>query len=47
MIAQEIVSILDIVIENENRGNESVQTVLDKIAMIKKTILVSVFRGGV
>ena len=42
---QEIVRILDIVLENETRAKEAAQTVLDQIALLKKSILARAFRG--
>lgn len=42
---QEIVRILDTVLEKESRAKESAQTVLDKIALLKKSILARAFRG--
>ena len=42
---QEIVCILDTVLEKESRAKESAQTVLDQIALLKKSILARAFRG--
>ena len=42
---QEIVRILDTVLEKENRAKEAAQTVLDQIALLKKSILARAFRG--
>ncbi len=42
---QEIVRILDNVLEKENRAKEAAQTVLDQIALLKKSILARAFRG--
>ena len=42
---QEIVRILDIVLEKESRAKEASQTVLDQIALLKKSILARAFRG--
>ncbi len=42
---QEIVRILDSVLEKESRAKEAAQTVLDQIALLKKTILARAFRG--
>lgn len=42
---QEIVRILDTVLEKENRAKEAAQTVLDEIALLKKSILARAFRG--
>ena len=41
----EIVRILDIIIEKETRAKEAAQTVLDQIALLKKSILARAFRG--
>lgn len=40
-----IVNFLDTVLEKESRAKESAQTVLDKIALLKKSILARAFRG--
>lgn len=40
-----IVNFLDIVLEKESRAKEAAQTVLDQIAMLKKSILARAFRG--
>ena len=42
---KEIVRILDSVLEKENRAKEAAQTVLDRIALLKKSILARAFRG--
>ena len=42
---QEIVRILATVLEKESRAKEAAQTVLDQIALLKKSILVRAFRG--
>ena len=42
---QEIVRILDTVLEKESRAKEASQTVLDQIALLKKSILARAFRG--
>lgn len=42
---QAIVRILDTVLEKENRAKEAAQTVLDEIALLKKSILARAFRG--
>ena len=42
---QEIVRILDAVLEKETRAKEAAQTVLDQIALLKKSILARAFRG--
>lgn len=42
---QEIVRILDSVLEKESRAKETAQTVLDQIALLKKSILARAFRG--
>lgn len=42
---QEIVRILDTVLERESRAKEAAQTVLDQIALLKKSILARAFRG--
>ena len=42
---QEIVRILDSVLEKESRAKESASTVLDQIALLKKSILARAFRG--
>ena len=42
---QEIVHILDTVLEKETRAKEAAQTVLDQIALLKKSILARAFRG--
>ncbi len=42
---QEIVRILDAVLEKESRAKEAAQTVLDQIALLKKSILARAFRG--
>ena len=42
---QEIVRILDTVLERESRAKEASQTVLDQIALLKKSILARAFRG--
>ena len=44
---QEIVRILDSVLEKESRAKESAQTVLDQIALLKKSILARAFRGKI
>ena len=44
---QEIVRILDTVLEKESRAKEAAQTVLDQIALLKKSILARAFRGEV
>lgn len=44
---QEIVRILDIVLEKESRAKEASQTVLDQIALLKKSILARAFRGKI
>ncbi|MBO7123836.1 MAG: restriction endonuclease subunit S [Treponema sp.] len=44
---QEIVRILDSVLEKETRAKEAAQTVLDQIALLKKSILARAFRGEV
>lgn len=41
----EIVRILDIIVEKETRAKEAAQTVLDQIALLKKSILARAFRG--
>ena len=41
----EIVRILDIIIEKETRAKEAAQTLLDQIALLKKSILARAFRG--
>ena len=43
---QEIVRILDTILEKETRAKEATQTVLDQIALLKKSILARAFRGG-
>ncbi|MBQ4553993.1 MAG: restriction endonuclease subunit S [Spirochaetaceae bacterium] len=43
----EIVRILDIIIEKETRAKEAAQNVLDKIALLKKSILARAFRGKI
>ena len=43
----EIVRILDIIIEKETRAKEAAQTVLDQIALLKKSILARAFRGKI
>ena len=40
-----IVNFLDTVLEKENRAKEATQTVLDQIALLKKSILARAFRG--
>ena len=40
-----IVNFLDIVLEKETRAKEAAQTVLDQIALLKKSILARAFRG--
>ena len=40
-----IVNFLDIVLEKESRAKEASQTVLDQIALLKKSILARAFRG--
>lgn len=42
---QEIVRILDTVLEKETRAKETAQTVLEQIALLKKSILARAFRG--
>ena len=42
---QEIVRILDTVLEKESRAKEAAQSVLDQIALLKKSILARAFRG--
>ena len=42
---QEVVRILDTVLEKESRAKEAAQTVLDQIALLKKSILARAFRG--
>ena len=42
---QEIVRVLDSVLEKESRAKEAAQTVLDQIALLKKSILTRAFRG--
>lgn len=42
---QEIVRILDTVLEKESRAKEAAQTVLEQIALLKKSILARAFRG--
>ena len=42
---QEIVRILDTVLEKESHAKEAAQTVLDQIALLKKSILARAFRG--
>ena len=42
---QEIVRILDSVLEKESRAKEAAQTVLEQIALLKKSILARAFRG--
>lgn len=44
---QEIVRILDSLLDKESRAKEAAQTVLDKIALLKKSILARAFRGEV
>ena len=44
---QEIVRILDSVLEKESRAKEAAQTVLDQIALLKKSILARAFRGEI
>ena len=44
---QEIVRILETVLEKESRAKEASQTVLDQIALLKKSILARAFRGEV
>ena len=40
-----IVNFLDTVLEKESRAKEAAQTVLDQIALLKKSILARAFRG--
>ena len=40
-----IVNFLDTVLEKESRAKEAAQTVLDQIALLKKSILAPAFRG--
>ncbi|MBO7485613.1 MAG: restriction endonuclease subunit S [Spirochaetaceae bacterium] len=42
-----IVNFLDTVLEKESRAKEAVQTVLDQIALLKKSILARAFRGKI
>lgn len=42
---QEIVRILDSILEKESRAKEAAQTVLNQIALLKKSILARAFRG--
>ena len=42
---QEIVRIIDTVLEKETRAKEAAQTVLEQIALLKKSILARAFRG--
>ena len=42
---QEIVRILDIIIEKENKAKQAAGAVLDQIALLKKSILARAFRG--
>lgn len=42
---QEIVRILDSMLEKESRAKEAAQTVIDQIALLKKSILARAFRG--
>ena len=42
---QKIVRILDTVLEKESRAKETARTVLDQIALLKKSILARAFRG--
>ena len=42
---QEIVRILDTILEKESRAKEAAQTVLEQIALLKKSILARAFRG--
>ena len=42
---KEIVRLLDVLLEKENRNKKNVETVLDYIGMIKKSILARAFRG--
>ena len=42
---QEIVRILDTILKKESRAKEAAQTVLDQIALLKKSILARAFRG--
>ena len=44
---QEIVRILDTMLEKESRAKEAAQTVIDQIALLKKSILARAFRGEV
>ena len=44
---QEIVRILDTVLDKESRAKEAAQTVLDQIALLKKSILARAFRGKI
>lgn len=41
----EIVRILDIIIEKENKANQAAETVLEQIDLLKKSILARAFRG--
>lgn len=43
---QEIVRILDFLLDKESRAKEAAQTVLDQIALLKKSILARAFRGA-
>ena len=42
---QEIVRILDIIIEKENKAKQAAETVLEQIDLLKKSILARAFRG--
>ena len=44
---QEIVRILDTMLEKESRAKEAAQTVIDQIALLKKSILARAFRGKI
>ncbi len=44
---QEIIRILDTVLEKESRAKEAAQTILDHIALLKKSILARTFRGEI
>ena len=44
---QEIIRVMDIILEKESRAKEAAQTVLDQIALLKKSILARAFRGEV
>ena len=43
----EIVKILVSILEKESRAKEAAQTVLDQIALLKKSILARAFRGKI